>query len=176
MTAAPGEQPTPRDAPVSLEEPALRDQFGQPWAWPPLAPSPASVAGQAHDAGPAPSRVWLLFLPGAFTPVCMDELGWVDDLAERLAPAGVGLRVVSCDSAAVLRTVAGHLGIRTPLLSDFWPHGAAARAVGEFNPATGRPLRSSVLLEATGAVVARIRAEAGTARTAEEHLRLTDSA
>lgn len=144
------------------DPPALRDQHGQPWPWPPLAP--------AHDAGPVPSRVWLLFLPGAFTPVCMAELTWVDDLAARLAPAGVGLRVLSCDSAAVLRTVAEDLGIRTPLLSDFWPHGAAARAVGELNESTGRPHRSSVLVDAAGTVFARVRAEAGTQRRLDDHL------
>lgn len=158
---------TPGDPPV------LRDQHGQGWAWPPLTlAGPGGASGPADDAGPVSSRVWLLFLPGAFTPVCMTELTWVDDLAERLAPAGVGLRVLSCDSAAVLRTVADQLGLRTPLLSDFWPHGAAARAVGEFNESTGRALRSSVLVDGAGAVLARIRADAGTGRRPEDHLRL----
>lgn len=159
MTGAPGERP------------ALRDQHGQAWAWPPLAPTgPGGEPQPADDAGPVPSRAWLMFLPGAFTPVCMAELSWVDDLAGRLAPAGVGLRVVSCDSAAVLRTVAEQLGIRTPLLSDFWPHGAAARAVGELNESTGRPRRSSVLMDADGTVLARIRAGAGSQRRLEDHL------
>lgn len=153
------------------ERPVLRDQHGQSWAWPPL--MVATHGGEpepAHDAGPVPSRVWLLFLPGAFTPVCMAELSWVDELADRLAPAGVGLRVISCDSAAVLRTVADQLGIRTPLLSDFWPHGAAARAVGEFNGSTGRPHRSSVLVDGDGAVLERVRARAGDQRRLEDHL------
>lgn len=159
-------------APADL--PALRDQHGQLWSWPPvMPPSPDALgAGRetSHDDGAAPTRCWLFFLPGAFTPVCTAELGWVDALAERLAPAGVGLRVVSCDSAAVLRKIADETGIRTPLLSDFWPHGAAARAVGEFNETTGRARRSSVLVDSSGRVLARVRAGAGEERRLEEHL------
>jgi mycoredoxin-dependent peroxiredoxin len=158
-------------APPRADSPALRDQYGQDWPWPPLAP-PGPAA--SPDAGPGPARCWLFFLPGAFTPVCTAELGWVDDLADRLAPAGVGLRVVACDSAAVLRKVAEETGIRTPLLSDFWPHGAAARAVGEFNGTTGRPRRSSVLVAAgTTAgvrVLARVRADVGSERRLRDHL------
>ncbi|MFC7402627.1 redoxin domain-containing protein [Citricoccus sp. GCM10030269] len=148
--------------------PALRDQFGQDWPWPPLAPVGQHPA--THDVGPVPSRCWLFFLPGAFTPVCTAELSWVDELGAQLSPAGVGLRVVSCDSAAVLRALADDLSIDTPLLSDFWPHGAAAQAVGEFNENTGRPHRSSVLVDATGAVLSRIRAEPGSERERQAHL------
>ena len=153
------------------ERPALRDQHGQDWPWPPFAPVPGPSATPAGpDGGPVPSRCWLFFLPGAFTPVCTAELGWVDELAGRLAPAGVGLRVISCDAAAVLRRLAEETGLRTPLLSDFWPHGAAARAVGEFNDLTGRPHRSSVLVDASGGVLARVRAGAGEERRLEDHL------
>ncbi len=156
------------------EPPALRDQHGQLWPWPPVAPpSPDALGagrGTLRDDGVAPIRCWLFFLPGAFTPVCTAELGWVDELAERLAPAGIGLRVVSCDSAAVLRKVTDETGIRTPLLSDFWPHGAAARAVGEFNDSTGRARRSSVLMDAAGRVLARIRATVGDERRLQDHL------
>ncbi|QCU78323.1 redoxin domain-containing protein [Citricoccus sp. SGAir0253] len=151
--------------------PALRDQHGQSWPWPPLAPE-----APGPDDGPAPARCWLFFLPGAFTPVCTAELGWVDELASRLAPAGVGLCVVAPDSAAVLRAFGEGLGVRTPLLSDFWPHGAAARAVGEFNEATGRPHRTSVLVDARGAVLARVRAGAAGQRRMEDHLEATAAA
>lgn len=168
MTGPAGEREIPADPP------ALRDQHGQLWSWPPVAPpSPDALGaghGTPHDGGSVPTRCWLFFLPGAFTPVCTAELGWVDELAERLAPAGVGLRVVSCDSAAVLRKVADETGIRTPLLSDFWPHGAAARAVGAFNEATGRARRSSVLMDAAGTVRARIHAAAGDERRLQDHL------
>jgi mycoredoxin-dependent peroxiredoxin len=150
------------------EAPALRDQYGQSWPWPPLAPEPGPH--QEPDGGAAPSRCWLFFLPGAYTPVCTAELGWVDELAGRLARAGVGLRVISCDSVAVLRAFGDAHGVLTPLLSDFWPHGAAARSVDAFDAHTGRPRRVSVLVDAAGRELRRLEAAPGQERRLADHL------
>ncbi|HRO93673.1 redoxin domain-containing protein [Citricoccus sp.] len=150
------------------EAPALRDQHGQSWPWPPLAPDPGPSEGA--DGASVPSRCWLFFLPGAFTPVCTAELGWVDELAGHLAPAGIGLRVISCDSAPVLRAFGDALGVRTPLLSDFWPHGAAARRVGAFDDRTGRARRTSVLVDAAGREMRRVEAAPGQERRLADHL------
>jgi mycoredoxin-dependent peroxiredoxin len=155
------------------EAPALRDQYGQAWPWPPLAPESGLLEGP--DGGAVPSRSWLFFLPGAFTPVCTAELGWVDELAARLAPAGVGLRVISCDSAAVLRAFGDAHGVLTPLLSDFWPHGAAARASGAFDARTGRPRRVSVLVDAAGRELRRVEAAPGQERRLSDHLPEADT-
>ena len=181
---------------LAASVPALRDAFGQPWSWPPISPlaplverGSAVAADPGHDAGPGTSqrrsasqladsgRVWLFFLPGAFTPVCTAELGWVDELADRLADsagpdgAGVGLRILSCDPVPVLRRVAEESGVRTPMLSDFWPHGAAAQAVGAFNAVTGVPHRTSVLVDAAGRILRRVEAAPGTERQLGDHLR-----
>lgn len=155
------------------EAPALRDQHGQSWPWPPLAPE--SGVPEGPDGGAVPSRCWLFFLPGAFTPVCTAELGWVDELAGRLAPAGVGLRVISCDSAAVLRAFGDAHEVLTPLLSDFWPHGAAARSVGAFDDRTGRARRVSVLLDAAGRELRRVEAAPGQERRLADHLPVGDA-
>lgn len=140
------------------ETPALRDAHGTGWPWPPVAPGERAV--------------WLVFLPGAFTPVCTGELEWLGALAEEFAADGVGVRVVSCDAAPVLREVAERM--RLPgacvMLSDFWPHGAAARACGLLDEATGRPRRVSVLLDADGAERARVAPSTpGGARTPQHH-------
>ena len=37
--------------------------------------------------------------------------------------------------------------------SDFWPHGAAARAYGVFDEATGAPVRGTFLIDRTGTVI-----------------------
>lgn len=160
--------------------PRLRDQHGQSWPWPPLAPAgeqaegflipdAGPVASGASVASPAP-LAWIVFLPGAFTPVCTRELGWMQELSAGLSERSVALRVVSCDPAPVLRAVADDLGLTVPLLSDFWPHGAAAQLLGEFDAGSGRALRSSVLMDTAGTVLHRVHAAPGEERTPAQHL------
>ncbi|WP_087133997.1 redoxin domain-containing protein [Micrococcus lylae] len=157
------------------DSPALRDCHGQSWPFPPLA-DPGRSATAGPDDGARPLGVWLAFLPGAFTPVCTGELAWLGELAERWAAQGVAVRAVSCDSAPVLRRAAEDLGLpeELTLLSDFWPHGAAARRFGAFDADTGRPRRISVLLDAQGMELGRVEAEPGRARSRDEHEELTD--
>ena len=83
----------------------------------------------------------------------------------------MAVRVVSCDAAPVLRRVREELALPEPLtlLSDFWPHGAACRALDVFDAETGRPRRVSVLLDADGVEAARVVAAPGQARTRSEH-------
>lgn len=92
-------------------------------------------------------------------------------LAEDVAVDEVAVRVVSCDAAPVLRRVREELALPEPLtlLSDFWPHGAACRALDVFDAETGRPRRVSVLLDADGVEAARVVAAPGQARTRGEH-------
>ena len=149
--------------------PALRDDHGQSWSFPPLA-TPDGVPHPDDGVG-RPRATWLAFLPGAFTPVCTGELAWLADLAQELAAVDVAVRVIACDAAPVLRRVREDLGLgeRLTLLSDFWPHGAAAAACDAFDPETGRARRVSVLLDATGVEVARVAAEPGRARSRSAH-------
>ena len=152
-------------------QPQLRDQHGQPWAWPLLAPAGDPADGfLLPDGGSLASRCWIAFLPGAFTPVCTRELGWMPSLADQLSRQDVALRIISCDPAPVLRAVADEMVISVPMLSDFWPHGAAAQLLGEFDAETGRARRSSVLIDVDGTVLHRIQAAPGEERTLESHL------
>lgn len=145
-----------------MAEPALRDDRGQDWPWPPT---------RGPEDAAAPRAVWLVFLPGAFTPVCTGELGWLGELAHDLAGHGVAVRVVSCDPAPVLRRLREELDPpeALTLLSDFWPHGAACAALDAFDAKTGRARRVSVLLDAGGAEAARVTAAPGQPRTRGEH-------
>ncbi|AXR73332.1 peroxiredoxin [Auritidibacter ignavus] len=152
---------------------SARDQYGQRWSSPFLAPerTECSLAG-----------VWLYFLPGAFTPVCSRELTALPTLVTQLSETRVGLRVVAVDSVAVLRVLADQLwgaddpatgsAGPIPLLSDFWPHGAIAESFQAFDPATGKPLRHSVLLDRAGVERARVTGSALQPREHTEHLRL----
>ena len=142
--------------------PALRDDRGQDWPWPPT---------RGPEDAAAPRATWLVLLPGAFTPVCTGELGWLGELATDLAADGVAVRVLACDAAPVLRRVREDLGLPEDLvlLSDFWPHGAACAALDAFDAATGRARRVSVLLDADGVEAARVTAAPGRPRSRTEH-------
>ncbi len=59
----------------------------------------------------------------------------------------------SCDSVYTLKAWDKDLGgLDFPLCSDFWPHGAAARAYGVLNEEIGRPERSVFIVDAEGVV------------------------
>ena len=142
-----------------MSVPALRDQYGQKWPFPPI---------EGPDQ-PAHDKTWLIFIPGAYTPVCMSELEQVRDLAPKLAKHGVGLRLIAPDSAPVLRLVCEQLDLDVPFLSDFWPHGAAAKHYGILDEATGRPQRVSLLVDRSGEVI-RSLISTGTERDMGEHV------
>lgn len=60
---------------------------------------------------------------------------------------------ISCDSVYSLKDWAEHLGgLSYPLCSDFWPHGATARAYGVLNDEIGRPERSIFIVDREGTV------------------------
>jgi peroxiredoxin (alkyl hydroperoxide reductase subunit C) len=60
---------------------------------------------------------------------------------------------VSCDTSAARRAWRAQLGAEYTFASDFWPHGAAAKAYGVFNERNGAPLRGTFLIDKAGTVV-----------------------
>ncbi len=100
-----------------------------------------------------PLNVLLVFHPFAFTPVCEEE---ALDLQENLGSfrnAQTEVVLVSCDPSPSRRAWKEKLGLEYTLASDFWPHGAAAKAYGVFDEATGAPLRGTFLIDKEGNVV-----------------------
>lgn len=99
------------------------------------------------------SNVLLVFHPFAFTPVCEDE---ARDLQENLASfreADTEVVLVSCDPSAARQAWKRELGAEYVFASDFWPHGAAAKAYGVFNEENGAAHRGSFLIDKEGVVV-----------------------
>ena len=87
---------------------------------------------------------------------------------------------LSCDSVYTLKAWAEDLGrVNYPLCSDFWPHGAVARAYGVFNEEIGRPERAIVIVDANGTCryidVHQLREAPDPDEIAEELLRLSAS-
>lgn len=96
--------------------------------------------------------VAVVFFPFAFSGICSGELCELRDNLAMFDAAGVRLLGVSCDPMFALRAWSQQEGHGFDLLSDFWPHGAAARAFGVFDEDHGLALRGSFLLDADGVV------------------------
>ena len=97
--------------------------------------------------------VALVFYPFTFTGVCQGELCALrDDLSEFEAVKAQVL-AISCDSRHAQKQWATQQGFAFPVLSDFWPHGAVARAYGVFNEKLGCANRATFVIDTDGKVV-----------------------
>jgi peroxiredoxin len=99
------------------------------------------------------SNVLLVFHPFAFTQVCEDEARDLQENLESFEDAGTEIVFVSCDPSAARQAWKRELGAEYTFASDFWPHGAAAKAYGVFNEANGAPHRGTFLIDREGTVV-----------------------
>ncbi|OLE24697.1 MAG: peroxiredoxin [Actinobacteria bacterium 13_1_20CM_3_71_11] len=97
-------------------------------------------------------NVLLVFYPLAFTGTCQGELCQVRDNLSDFVNESVQLLTVSVDSAYAHKVWADREGYDFPLLADFWPHGAVARAYGVFNEERGFANRGTFLIDRSGVV------------------------
>jgi peroxiredoxin len=94
----------------------------------------------------------VVFYPWAFSRVCGGELAVLQAQLDEIAGDDVALLAVSTDPIFALRAYADQEGFTFPLLSDFWPHGAVAKAYGIFSEEVGIALRGSFLVDREGVV------------------------
>ncbi len=114
--------------------------------------------------------VALVFYPFTFTGVCEGELCQLRDDIGDFEAAGVQVLAVSCDSKNSQKVWAEQKGYTFPLLSDFWPHGAVAKAYGVFNDALGCANRATFVVGKDGNVVDTFATDSlGTARERERY-------
>jgi peroxiredoxin len=97
-------------------------------------------------------RVLLVFYPLDFSPVCSDQLSIYQEVKPQIAERGVELVGVSVDHGFAHKAFQEKLGIDTPLLADFEPKGAVARAYGAYIEKVGHANRSLVLIDEEGTV------------------------
>jgi mycoredoxin-dependent peroxiredoxin len=99
------------------------------------------------------ANVLLVFHPFAFTPVCEEEARDLQENLQSFRDAQTEIVFVSCDPSAARQAWKAELGAEYAFASDFWPHGAAAKAYGVFNEATGAPHRGTFLIDRSGTVI-----------------------
>ncbi|MGI8523106.1 MAG: peroxiredoxin [Nocardioides sp.] len=144
------------DAGVSAPDFTLRDQFGQ------------DVTLSSYRGRKA---VALVFYPAAFSGVCTGEMAGIRDRLAEFMTFDSEVLAISCDPLYALRTFADSDGINFPLLSDFWPHGAVARAYGVFDQERGQALRSSYVVDKQGTISWSVHNPMADGRDLDEHLR-----
>ena len=116
---------------------ALRNQYGE-------TVSLADFRGEKH--------VVLVFFPFAFSGICTGEFREIREHLEDFEADDVQVLGISCDAMESLRAWADAEGYFFPLLSDFWPHGAASRAYGVFWEKTGFAIRGTFLVDRGGVI------------------------
>jgi mycoredoxin-dependent peroxiredoxin len=99
------------------------------------------------------SNVLLVFHPFAFTEVCEEEAQDLQENLESFRNAQTEIVFVSCDAAPARQAWKKELGVEYTFASDFWPHGAAAKAYGVFNEANGAPHRGTFLIDKSGSII-----------------------
>jgi len=99
------------------------------------------------------SNVLLVFHPFAFTPVCEDEARDLQENLPAFRDASTEIVFVSCDTSAARQAWKKQIGAAFTFASDFWPHGAAAKAYGVFNEQNGGPHRGTFLIDRDGTVI-----------------------
>jgi peroxiredoxin len=99
-------------------------------------------------------KVLLSFHPLAWTRVCSQQMQSLEEnknVFESLNTVAVGLSV---DTVPSKKAWAKELGITsTPLLADFWPHGAVARLYGIFREKDGISERANIIVDEAGKIV-----------------------
>jgi peroxiredoxin (alkyl hydroperoxide reductase subunit C) len=96
--------------------------------------------------------VLLVFYPFAFSGICTGELCQVRDELAEYQNDEVQVIGVSVDTPFSLKAWAEKEGYTFPLLSDFWPHGATAKAYDVFNDKAGMALRGTFLIDKQGVI------------------------
>ena len=110
-----------------------------------------------------------LFYPLAFSGICTGELCALRDDLSAFQNDNVELLAISCDPMFSQRAFAEHEGYKFPLLSDFWPHGAVAKAYGVFDEERGRATRGTFVIDKEGILRWQVINGAGDARNTGDY-------
>lgn len=114
-------------------------------------------------------NVLVMFYPFAFSGICTGEICEINEDLPKFQNEDVEMISISCDPHHALRAFAEKENIKTILLSDFWPHGAVAKAYGVFLEDLGFANRGTFLIDKSGIVRWKTITSPGEARVSEEY-------
>lgn len=92
------------------------------------------------------------FVPAAFSAPCSKQLPMIEQKKADFAAQGAVPVVISVDNAWSLKAWKEQLGVDYPLLADFNPKGATAKAYGVFLEAAGVANRVVIVVDKAGKI------------------------
>ena len=96
------------------------------------------------------SPVILVFYPADWSPVCGDQLTLYNEVLPMFEEHGAQVLAISVDGLWCHKAFAENRSLRFPLLSDFEPKGAVAKAYGVYDSENGNAQRALFVLDAQG--------------------------
>jgi len=96
--------------------------------------------------------VVLVFYPADWSPVCGDQLTLYNEVLPLFEEYQAQVLAISVDGIWCHRAFAGNRNLRFPLLSDFEPKGAVARAYGVYNAEAGTSKRALFVIDGEGII------------------------
>ena len=96
--------------------------------------------------------VVLVFYPADWSPVCGDQLTLYNEVLPLFEEHGAEVVAVSVDGIWSHRAFAERRNLRFPLLADFEPKGAVARAYGVYDAETGTSERALFVIDGGGII------------------------
>lgn len=97
-------------------------------------------------------KVLLSFHPLAWTSICAQQMKDLEKHQKAFDKANTVALGISVDSVPCKNAWAAHLKItKTPLLADFWPHGAVAKALGILR-LEGFSERANIIIDEKGKI------------------------
>jgi peroxiredoxin len=94
----------------------------------------------------------VVFYPNDFSPVCGDQIALYNEVFPEFEELGARIVGISVDSMWCHIAFADAKKLRFPLLADFEPKGAVARAYGAYRDSEGRAERALFVLDSDGVI------------------------
>ncbi|MEX2154715.1 MAG: peroxiredoxin [Gemmatimonadaceae bacterium] len=96
--------------------------------------------------------VIIAFYPADWSPVCGDQMALYNEVLPEFHKLGAELLGISVDGAWCHAAFASARKLHFPLLSDFEPKGAVARAYGAYRPKDGTSERALFVIDGDGVI------------------------
>jgi peroxiredoxin len=100
----------------------------------------------------AGKKVILVFYPADWSPVCGDQVSLYNEMLHLFRSYGAEMIGISVDGPWSHRAFAESRKIHFPLLSDFEPKGAAAKAYGVYRAGDGVSERALFIIDEAGVI------------------------